>query len=137
MEYGGGRNQTAGILQTSRVHCSVCFYSSVVRAVVVLLTVCNHNSPHIPPPPSDNIDRHTWKLFFSFAMVQEENKRVQKKNYKNKWLEQGAQGCIVPFEHCVCVWWWGGQSVVISCVCVGKEGVQERALSTQVSLAQK
>lgn len=43
---------------------------------------------------------------------------------KNKWLEQGEQSCIIPFEHHVrnvVFWSWR----------------QQHLLSTQVSLAQK
>lgn len=88
MEYGGG-NQTAGILQTSRVHCSVCFYSSVVRAVVVLLTVCNHNSPHIPPPPpqitsTDTLGNCSSALQWFKKKIKEFKRKTTKINGLNK-----------------------------------------------------
>lgn len=69
------------------------------------------------------IETHMNKIYIYilalFAMFPKERNTT-----KNKWLEQGEQSCIIPFEHHVrnvVFWSWR----------------QQHLLSTQVSLAQK
>lgn len=79
---------------------STCLiYSSKIRAVVhfIIHHVCNCTPP-VMHPQLGKIDRHISSLQW---FRKQKKKKKETNHYKNKWLENSEQSCIIPFERCL------------------------------------